>query len=112
MNYQHKILASGHWQDFSLIEQMANIGSEVERTILWKEKKNVEYSRRAFERALELLDLTITDPKNAKRLKEVTRVRELFCDFFIGNNLYHQTADQWQKYFYQFAYLAQIRKGN
>jgi len=108
--YIHKNLAAGHWQDFSLIEQMANIGSEVERAIKWKEKGDKKNSHNAFTRALELFDLTVADLKNKKRLKEILRARELFCEFFIGQNIYHQNADQWQKYFYQFAYLTQIKK--
>ena len=71
MNYQHQQLAAGRWKELSFFEQMANIGSEVERTIQWKKKNNEDYSRRAFERTLELLDLTIADPKNKKRLKEL-----------------------------------------
>lgn len=69
MKIQHKKLASGSWNKLTFIEQMANIGSEVERTISWKNKGNTEYSKMAFVRALELLDLTITCPKNLKRLK-------------------------------------------
>ena len=42
MTYQHKNLASGHWHELSLIEQMANIGSEVERAIKWRNKGKEE----------------------------------------------------------------------
>jgi hypothetical protein len=31
MNFVHKELAAGRWQTLSFMEQMANIGSEVER---------------------------------------------------------------------------------
>jgi len=31
MNYKHKGLAQGRWFQLTLIEQLANIGSEVER---------------------------------------------------------------------------------
>ena len=58
MGYQHKSLASGKWKEFSSFEQMANIGSEVERAVKWENRGNLEYSRLAFERALELVDLT------------------------------------------------------
>jgi hypothetical protein len=49
---------------------MAHIGSEVERAMAWRQKNNPEYSRMAFERALELLELTIADPQSRRRLKE------------------------------------------
>ena len=66
MNILHKELASGRWYQFSLLEQMANIGTEVGRTINWR-VKNINDSKMALERGLELLDLTIVDPKNKKR---------------------------------------------
>jgi len=36
MNIQHKELAAGRWNKLSFVEQMANVGSEVERTINWR----------------------------------------------------------------------------
>ena len=63
MSNQHKTLAKGRWKSLSFLEQMANIGSEVERTMNWKNKDNAEYSQLAFERALELMNLTIADKK-------------------------------------------------
>ena len=51
------------WNQFSLVEQMANIGAEIGRTITWK-KKDLQKSNASFERGIELLDLTIEDKKN------------------------------------------------
>ncbi|MFC1511515.1 hypothetical protein ACFL5U_03940 [Candidatus Margulisiibacteriota bacterium] len=107
MNITHKDLANGKWQKLSLVEQLANIGSEVERTIKWQ-KKNTEYSERAFYRGLELLDLSIADPKNRHRLKELLRLREMLADYFIFDNGYSSTVEQWQKYFYSFNYAARL----
>lgn len=103
---QHPTLANGRWNTFSFVEQMANIGSEVHRTISWKKKQNKEFSDLAFFRALELLDLTIADSKNRDRLKELTRARELFCDYIIGNNIYNNTDTLWQNYFLSFTSAA------
>lgn len=108
---QHKNLASGRWFELSLIEQLANVGSEIERTINWEKKGNLEYSQKAFERALELIDLTIADPKNRMRLKEVVRTREALVDHFVYDNIYQSTHEIWQKYFFQFAYAAAIQRG-
>lgn len=108
MNIQHKELAAGKWNTLSLMEQMANVGSEVERTISWQKKKNQAYSELAFVRALELLDLTVADRKNVYRLKELLRVRESLADFFFFGNSYHSTAEQWQKYFLAFNYAARV----
>lgn len=106
MEYQHKNLAGEKWNTLNFFEQMANVGSEVERSIKWKEKNNPEYSRLAFERALELLDFTITDPKNKKRLRELVRVRETLADYFAFKNEYQSTKESWQKYFYAFNWAA------
>jgi hypothetical protein len=106
MNVQHKNASDGRWCQFSLIEQMANVGSEIFRALNWKKKGNIEYSNLAFERSLELFDFTITDPKNIHRLREITRTRESWIDYFSGDNEYNSTAEIWQKYFYGFNYAA------
>jgi hypothetical protein len=106
INYQHKELANGRWRKLSLVEQLANVGSEVYRTISWKNQYNQEYSDKAFDRALELLDFTIADPKNIGRLKELTRLRECLVDYFMFNNIYGSSDEKWEKYFYAFAYAA------
>ena len=86
---------------------MANIGSEVERAIKWRDK-NAEYSRFASDRALELLDLTISDIKNRSRLKELFRLREVLADYFYFDNIYKSTDQSWQRYFYSFNYAANL----
>jgi len=105
MKFQHKSLSKGRWFKFSFIEQMANIGSEVERAILWKKKGDKDYMLRAVERALELLYLTIEDKKNLQHLKELTRLRELLIDFFYFRNEYNSSEEFWHKYFYPFYYI-------
>jgi len=104
MKFQHKNLSEGRWFNFSFFEQMANIGSEVERAISWKEKGDKEYTTKAVERALELLYLTIEDTKNKKHLKELTRLREFIIDYFYFDNVYCSSTDFWQKYFSPFYY--------
>lgn len=108
MAYQHKQQAAGEWNQRSLIFQMANIGSEVIRALNWREKQNEKYARNAFERSLELFDLTAGDPKNRFRLKEVLRAREAWVDFFAYDNIYNSTREQWEKYFFTFNWAARI----
>ena len=109
MTIYHKKMAAGGWRKFSLIEQMANIGSEVFRTIKWR-KKDKKLSDLAFERALELIDLTISDPKNKNRLKEIYRVREVLADYFLGKNEYKSSDKLWNNYFYNYNYAARINR--
>lgn len=108
MSYQHQQLAKGKWFELSLVEQLANVGSEVERAINWKNKDNRQYSQMAFQRALELLSLTIDDPKNKSRLKEPTRLYELLVDYFAGDNSFGSSDELWHNYFFAFAYAARV----
>lgn len=106
MSYQHKDLAAGRWKELPLVEQMANIGSEVERALKWRAKNNAAYYRQAFERALELLDLTLESNKGYACLKEVARLREAIVDYFSGQNEFKSSDDIWRRYFLPFNYAA------
>lgn len=106
MPFIHKELAGGRWFELDLFEQMANIGSEVERAILWRKKGDKLLSHQAFERALDLFDLTLADRRHRHRLKEIARAREIVCDYFIGPNQYQTTDKSLQAYFYPFFYAA------
>jgi len=103
----HKNLSKKRWFNMKLVEQMANIGSEVERTIIWKNKGDKQYQKLALERALELIDLTLKDPKNRMRLRELCRMREVLVDWYFDNR-YGSTDSSFKKYFYAFNYAARI----
>jgi len=103
----HQELTSERWEKFNLFEQMANIGSEVFRSISWH-KRDPKLSKLAFERALELFDLTIADPKNKYRLKEICRAREVLVDYFFSDNIYGSSDKLWLNYFNAFNYAARI----
>lgn len=100
---------SHRWFELSLIEQMANIGAEVGRAINWKNKSLLD-AKMAYYRALDLWNFTLNDPKNKLRLKEINRSKEMFGDWFLGINEYRSTAEQWEKYFYQFNYAARLNR--
>ena len=110
MTVVHRELAAGRWFELSLVEQMANIGSEIERTIAWRGRSE-KISMAAFDRGLELLDLTIADPRHRRRLRELTRVREVLADHFVFDNCYGSTDESWRRYFHAFAYAAALRRG-
>ncbi|MBP9670687.1 hypothetical protein KBD75_04785, partial [Candidatus Woesebacteria bacterium] len=86
-----------------------NVGSEVGRSIAWRTNGYGDPSE-SFYRALELIDLTIADPKNKHRLSEICRSREALVDWFTGNNTYNTTDQQWEAYFYQFTYASRQNK--
>lgn len=105
--YQHAELAAGRWAQMSVAEQMGNIGSEVSRSLHWY-NKNPKRFQASFDRALELLDLSV-DAAQAQsqttHLKELCRAREELCDYFNGNN-WNTDPKQMQKYYDQFISLA------
>jgi hypothetical protein len=105
---QHQDLAAGRWFALSLAEQLGNVGSEISRAIKWTGRRP-ELARGAFERALELIDLMLDDPRHrrsAPRLREIARVREVVVDFFDGPNQYQSTAHGLQRYFDAYALAA------
>ncbi|MCX5712666.1 MAG: hypothetical protein NTY47_06345 [Candidatus Omnitrophica bacterium] len=106
MNYQHKDLAAGRWDKLSFVEQMANIGSEIERAINWRAKHNAAYCQQALDRSLELIDLTLDRVKGFARLKELARLRETIADYFFGTNEFASTDELLRKYFFNFTYAA------
>jgi hypothetical protein len=102
---QHRDLAAGRWYELSLAEQLGNIGSEISRAGKWS-GRNATLARGALERALELFDLTLDDPRHRQspaRLRELARAREVVVDFFDGPNQYHSTAESLQRYFDAYA---------
>jgi|SRR3989344_8816052 len=110
MSANHKNLSVQRWQNIPFFGQMANIGAEIGRSINWR-VKNKEMSLVAFERGLELLDLTIEDPKNKVYLKEICRLREVLADYFVFDNTYHSSDQAWNNYFYGFNYATAVKAG-
>lgn len=110
----HTNLDAERWFTFSIFIQLANVGTDIARVMQWKKNNNEEYSQRAFDRAMELLDLTIADPKNkGGRLKELTRIREALKDFFLYDNSEYKTTEEfWHQYFYDFGYAAALEREN
>ena len=104
----HKNLASGRWQKLSLSEQLGNIGSEVLRA-LRQRNKDEKLFWAATERALELFDLTLDDPRWKGRRWEIARAREVFCDAVYGGAYYKSTLEDLMPYFDQFAYASRLR---
>ena len=95
------------WQALSLIEQLGNVGSEVERTIRAHEAGNVSRFNNALARALELWDLTATDPRwRGARRREILRGREEFCRLFFDPQVAPSSAAGLRRYFLHFAAAA------
>ncbi|MFH1821790.1 MAG: hypothetical protein ABH852_05060 [Methanobacteriota archaeon] len=87
------------------MEQLGNAGSEIGRAARWQNKDNKLTDEAVF-RALELLDLTLADPRWRGRLKEIGRLREALCDAWLGGKTYDTTLQDLDRYFLHFAIAA------
>ena len=103
----HTDLAAGRWKSLSLVEQLANIGSEVDRAIRAHEAGRADRRDAAVNRGLELFDLTAADDRwrGAPR-REVLRAREEFCALFWRDPAPSGAAESLSRYFLHFAVAA------
>ncbi|HEX9504326.1 MAG TPA: hypothetical protein VF974_08500 [Patescibacteria group bacterium] len=105
MNYIHGKEIVEKWRLMPLADQMGNIGSEVSRARKW-ENKDEKIFLNTIWRALELLDLTISDKRWHSSLKEITRTKEVLCDIVFGEKQYQTTLADLDRYFTQYALAA------
>ena len=107
MGLIHSSLEGGRWFTMSAAEQMANVGSEYERALRWKERGNLPYFEQALDRLLELFDLTVSDPRwQDHRLKELCRVREIVRDQLCSEHPEPWSRADLKNYFLAFGILA------
>ncbi|HJU85962.1 MAG TPA: hypothetical protein VJ788_01165 [Gemmatimonadota bacterium] len=103
----HDTLAGGRWQTLTILEQMGNIGSEVERAIRAHGAGRQDRFEHALDRALELFDLTAADERwRGHRRREILRAREEFCRLFFDPQPPAGSAEGLKRYFLAFATAA------
>ena len=102
----HHDLAGGRWQQLSLVEQLANIGSEAHRASAAKTLGNEDRLAAALDRFLELFDLTLADGRWIGRRRELARAREVALDFLVGDNVHGSSPQSLDAYFLPFAVAA------
>jgi hypothetical protein len=97
---------AARWGSFTIGEQLAHVGSEVERALRAQEGQNTGRRDHALTRALELFDLTAADPRwRGPRRREVLRAREEFCSCLLADRP-AASAMGLRRYFLAFAVLA------
>jgi hypothetical protein len=104
MNH-HSDTITQSWSKLTLPQQLGNVGSEVSRMIKWRDKDPV-IAEHAFERMLELIDLTLQNQTNGPRLQEVARAREVLVQTWQSQAA--ADSPEWislNRYFFQFALL-------
>lgn len=74
-----------------LLDQMANAGADVGRALTAKAAGDEARTRHA----LDLIDLTMANPRRAaSEVKEVATMREVVCDYIVGDNE-HRSTPEW-----------------
>ncbi len=103
----HAELARGRWSTLTLAQQLAHVGSEVERAIRAWETRRPDRFERALDRALELFTLTARDERwRGHRRREILRTREEFLRLFFDKDPPHDSAPGLKRYFLHFGLLA------
>ena len=67
------------WYEMPVTLQISNIGSEVGRAIRYKNKDNQQRMIMFCEKAIEFLQLSISDPKNKHRKNATHLLLAIFC---------------------------------
>jgi len=93
------------WNNFSLAEKMANIGSEILRMAASKERNDEPNIQKSAERALELIDLSITGEQRGRSLEEFLRLRDIVADYYIGQQIFQTSKRELSSYFLPFAFV-------
>lgn len=94
------------WHTLTLAEQLGNIGSEIHRIRVWKDRGDRTSTMQAFDRALECIDLSLADDRWKHRLKEIARLREVLTDRVLDAGQYSVPFVQLEDYCMFFAMIA------
>ena len=105
---EHLKAVRASWAKFSLVEQMANIGSEVSRAL--RAQGNPSRYWGAVTRALDLFYLTVEDHRWKGRLREILRVRELFAAAVLESDEFKTSLQDLDRYFDCFVWLARSER--
>lgn len=101
-----------HWGGRTIVEQLAHVGSEVERTFRAQEMGHETRFENAFARALQLFDVTANDARwRGHRRREVLRAREEFCRLVLDGDETTGSRSGLRRYFFAFAVAAQRQAG-
>lgn len=81
----HKTLTEEKWSQFPFYKQIIMIANEINRAKNWIVKGDSEEVRICYEKALELIDLTVAVLVDRKVLREFLRFREVLAYEYISN---------------------------
>ncbi len=95
-NKYHKNLSAEKWQKFSKEDQILNIAAEFSRAKNWLAEGEKKQALDCLNRAFELLDLTINDPRWRRGLNELLRFRDVLAQFYIKKD---KNTEEFKKIF-------------
>jgi len=78
----HKTLTLDKWLSFSFDKQILMIANELNRASNWIGKHNIPEAKLCYERAFELLYLTIALLKEKNKLREFLRFKEMLARLY------------------------------
>ena len=79
----HRSLTEEKWAVFPFSRQILMIGNELNRAQHWLEQKDPDEAGQCYERAFELLALTIAVTKRHSALRELIRFQELLAQQYL-----------------------------
>ncbi|MCR4605937.1 MAG: hypothetical protein K5639_08080 [Eubacterium sp.] len=108
-NLIHKgIMDDDRWIKMPLNKQMGNIGAEISRINAAKRKNSDTKLYAAFDRALELIDLTVYGLNKSHeyaKTRELLRFREVVCDCVAETGMYDVSLDKLVDYCTQYVLI-------
>src|SRR5438309_5682929 len=78
-------MTSEKWGSKPYAYQILNIASEMNRARRWIKENEKEYLHHSLERALELIDLTVSSNQGTRPLRELLRLRETLASYYVGS---------------------------
>jgi len=83
----HKTLTPEKWAGYSRTQQILSVANELNRARNALLNNNPQNAVLAWERAFELIDMTVEDKKSKPLLKELLRFRELLGEVYLTYDL-------------------------
>ena len=79
----HRDLTKERWSQFPFFQQVLMVANELHRANKWIEKRDFSEVKLCYERAFELLYLTIEVLRERRKLKELLRFKEALALLYI-----------------------------
>jgi hypothetical protein len=80
----HKTLTPEKWKSYGFSRQILMVANELNRAGNWIEKNDMQEAKNCFERALELLWLTVETLENTRKLRELLRFRGVVAYLYLS----------------------------